>query len=295
MPLTGPTSFLPLADELLVHWAAVDMDRGAGNPLLLPGRIARTTLLELREKLELVQAAVAKARATRSLEAHDLARQEKVISRRMSQFRQFLLSSGVEPVDAAEDARVLWQKLETQGEPFSLPTEYTRLDFITDLSARRLMVSALVKSERALATARGRRNEYQDQLHGFAEMYRDRIREMYPVGHEHVETLPVLTAPRGQAPEPVEAEAAWEGDSARVWWSPSADPAVAHYDVRGMAGADYETEDERLVGRVVAGDACQVQTLSDLDEPEARASFRVYVVLRSGQERGGRPVTVERD
>ncbi|MFD0895923.1 hypothetical protein KBB96_08250 [Luteolibacter ambystomatis] len=295
MPLNGPASFLPLADELLVHWAAVDAARGDGNPLLLVGRIGRSTLLELREKLEVTQAAVARARASRSLEAHDLEAQDKVVARRMNQFRQYLHGSGVDPKISPEEARVLWQKLETEsGEAFCLPTEYTRLDFITDLSARRLMASALAKAEKALASSRGRRDEYQDQLHGFAEMYRDRVREFFPVDHELVKSLPVLTVPKGQAPAPVDADCSWEGDCARVWWTPSADPAVAHYDVRGMAGADYEMEDERLVGRVTAGSTCQVETISDLDEPEARASFRVYVVLRSGQEKGSRPVTVSR-
>lgn len=296
MPLHGPASFLPLADELLVHWAAVDTARGGEGPLLLAGRIERSSLLELREKLEQMQSAVARARASRSLEAHDLEAQDKVVARRMNQFRQYLIGSGVDSKVTPEEARVLWQKLENEsGEPFCLPTEYTRLDFITDLSARRLMASALAKAEKALASSRGRRDEYQDQLHGFAEMYRDRVAQFFPADHELVRTLPLLSVPRGQAPEPVEAEGSWEGHCARLWWTPSADPAVAHYDVRGMAGTDYEMEDERLVSRVAAGSSCQVETLSDLDEPEARASFRVYVVLKTGQEKGSRPVTVSRD
>ncbi|WP_338286689.1 hypothetical protein [Luteolibacter sp. LG18] len=292
MPFTGPVSFLPLADEFLVHWAAVDAALGVNGPLLLQGRIDRAALVDLRARLELAQAAVAKARVTRAAESEDLHAQDAVLARRLEQFNQRVPMAKI--CGNAEDARALWQEIDLKGEPFLLPTEYTRLDFVTDISARRLMHLAHTAADRALTTARGHRDEYLDQVHAFAEIYREKLPEVLPANHELVKTMPVLNLPRGQNPEPVEARAGWVGNHVRIEWEPSHDPALSHYDVRCMAGAEYENEDERSLGRVTAGGECRFEVASDLEELSTVASFRVYTVLSCGHERGSQPVTVKR-
>jgi len=293
MPLTGPVSFLPVAEELSAHWAGVDSSLGARGPLKLHGTIGRGALADLKARMEKARESVAKIRHTRESERHDLAALDELLDRRLGQFNEVVSVKG-RKAETYESAAALWLELEKFGKGFQLPKSYDRLDFVTDLSARKLVSTALAAAERALAGARGSRDSLFDQLYGFLELYRETILELFAADSPEVLSLPKLGLPRGQLPEAVTAAVRWENGMARLSWSNSDEPDLARYEVRVVPGSTYETEDETLVAVVEADGPRQIDTEAELSEPGLTATYRVYVVLGSSQERGSHPVTVTR-
>jgi hypothetical protein len=93
-----------------------------------------------------------------------------------------------------------WLELETSEPQFQLDGGFSRLDFVTDLSARKLVASAFSVSDRALSASRGARDGGQEQLHALLELYRERVMELFPKGHDLRERLPVLDLRPGPKP-----------------------------------------------------------------------------------------------
>jgi len=111
----------------------------------------------------------------------------------------------------------------------------------------------------------------------------------------------VVCAPRlyplpGQTPEPVRASGHWGAESAeaRLTWEASGEERLSHYEVRWCRGEHYDKKKERAAGRVEKEGPRVFLTRLGLTKPGAAASFRVYVVLTSENERGSAPVTVWR-
>jgi hypothetical protein len=293
MPLAGPVSYLPVADQFLEHWSALESSLGDAAALNLGHGIDRAAVREVRARLAQATEAVTRSRIAREEERRHLAELDAMISRRLAQFNRQLAEPGHEAGTPDEAARI-WAALEQKGGERFLDGEFSRLDFTTDLSARKLVAGALTASEKALSSARGGRDGAQDQLHAFLELYRERVLELFPSGHESRETLPALDLRRGTHPLAVEVSGRWQETVAIISWEASEEPELDHYEVRAMAGDQYESEDETALARISPEDPLHFSTLFALDEPGAKAVFRVYVVLRSGHERGSQPVVVVR-
>lgn len=293
MPLCGPVSFLPVTDELLAHWTAVDTTLGASGPITLYGGMNRAALRDLRSRLVQAQREVAEIRRTRAAEKRDLQALSISIDRRLAQFNQKVTEWG-KSASSPDEAAAVWLELERSGGAFNLPTRYGRLDFVTDLSARKLIENALTSAERMLMMVRGHRDSLQDQLHAFVALYREQVSDVLAKGHELLGTLPLLSLPRGHLPEAVDLHGMWDGKAALLRWEAANEYDLVRYDIRGMAGAEYEVEDEMPVASIAAGEPCELVTSFELEESAAVTSFRVYAVLASGHERGSQPVVVER-
>ncbi len=293
MPLAGPVSYLPVADQFLEHWSALEASLGDSSTLNLGHGIDRAAVLEVRARLAQATEAVTRSRIAREEERRHLAELDTMISRRLAQFNRQLAEPGHEAGTPDEAVRI-WSAMEQKvGERF-LDGEFSRLDFSTDLSARKLVASALTASEKALSSARGGRDGAQDQLHAFLELYRERVLELFPSGHENRESLPALDLRRGTHPVAVDVSSRWQETAAIIAWESSDEPELDHYEVRAMAGDQYESEDEISLACISPEEPLKWSTVFALDEPGAMAVFRVYVVLRSGHERGSQPVVVVR-
>ena len=85
-----------------------------------------------------------------------------------------------------------------------------------------------------------------------------------------------------------------EAGKARLTWSESTDPLLENYQIRGCAGPEYDKDHEAVVGTVPGGGAREFLTDYALVKAGAEACFRVYVLLSTGNERAGTPVTVTR-
>lgn len=293
MPLTGPVSYLPVADQFLEHWSRVESSLGDDASLNLGHGIDRDAVLEVRSRLAAALESVTKTRIVRETERRDLVELDALVARLLGLFNRQVLAPGAEARTADEAAKI-WFEREKAGEKILLDGVFTRMDFVTDCSAWKLVSSALTAAEKALSSARGARDGAQDQLHAFLELYAERVAELFPRDHELRESLPPLMLGRGQVPEAVDISARWQETSAIIAWPESDEPDLDRYEVRAMAGETYEAEDETLVESVACGERLSIATTFALEEKGAVATFRVYVVLRSGHERGSRPLTVVR-
>ena len=122
------------------------------------------------------------------------------------------------------------------------------------------------------------------------------IQALLAADHPLVASLPRLWPLPGHTPDPVRAAAEWveERGLARISWSESKDAALDHYEVRGCPGEKYDRGEEELLGKVSAGGERVLETARLLETPGAAGCFRVYVVLKTGNERASNPVAVER-
>jgi hypothetical protein len=64
--------------------------------------------------------------------------------------------------------------------------------------------------------------------------------------------------------------------------------------VRFCSGSDYVNEEEETIATILPGSVLVLLTLAGLSLPGAAASFKVYVVLESDNEKGSGAVVVTR-
>lgn len=111
-----------------------------------------------------------------------------------------------------------------------------------------------------------------------------------------VATMPRLWPLPGHTPDPVKASAEWlpAAGKARISWTASKDEQLDHYQIRVCAGQDHNREDEAVLANVPADAERALETAELLTKPGAAASYRVYVILKTGNERASNVVVVER-
>ena len=81
---------------------------------------------------------------------------------------------------------------------------------------------------------------------------------------------------------------------AHLTWTESDDPNLSHYSIRFCPGPNYSTDDESVIGTVLPGEPREFFTTAGLASPGSTASFKVYVVLTTGNEKGSNTVTITR-
>ena len=293
MPLAGPVSYLSVADQFLEHWSRVNQLMGDGGSLELGHGIDRDAVIKVRKRLMEAQEAVTKSRIAREEERRHLSDLDAMIGRRVMQFNLSQVTEAA--VETPDELVRVWLALEKEGRQIELDGGFSRLDFVTDLSARKLVATALSSSERSLSSARGIRDGAQEQLHAYLEFYRERIEERFPKGDDIRDSLPALDLRPGLKPMAVAVFGRWQDAAAVIAWEPSDEPELDHYEVRAMAGDHYEAEDEVCLAVIPPDGPWRHSSGFALEEAGSIATFRVYVVLRSGHERGSQPVTVVRN
>ena len=81
---------------------------------------------------------------------------------------------------------------------------------------------------------------------------------------------------------------------AKVLWSESTDANLLHYEIRFCAGPNYSAENESVIGTVLPADPREFLSDAGLTNPGSTASFKVYVVTTTGNEKGSNTVVVTR-
>lgn len=181
--------------------------------------------------------------------------------------------------------------------PLVLLGNYTRLAFDTDREALRAAYRALGEAEVDLKLAREQRNDLQDEIYEVLKAYRLKVPAILPEGHALLDALPALTPPQtGHTPAAVAAQAVWvpAETKARVTWAESPEAELEGYEVRGVPGDDYQTDDEEVLATIAPGAPRELLTDFALGAPGVTAGFKVYVVLSTGHEKGSDPVFVTR-
>ena len=315
MPITGPASFLPTTNEFLAHWATANDALGVSGPLVLKGGVALGDLEDLRDLLQGQRAAVEVALNGREEARADLEGKKALLLLWLNRFNTKLEAVAEDPkwlamrpeafsqgdgmgkvVPPLDDAADIWSRYDAVADSGLAIIGGTGIaDFNTALGELKDLYADYAVKDNGVSMARAKRNETQELIRAVLLNYRKRIEAEFEEGSPVLETLPRYTPLPGHTPEPVSASGAFNAGSgqAELSWTESTDTKLTEYEVRGVA-ADYDAEDESVIANIAAG-AVRTWTGSfGLGVPGAQASFRVYVMTSTGNERASNTVSLER-
>jgi len=328
MAITGPSSYIPSINEFLPHWAAVDLACGStGLTVRIPGRktlVGRSELSGWRDELISYAAGIADQILDRDLissrikrlrgELHDRLNQFNRKSRALLTHTEFAPNLPKVPALAAGEARILlalnemsglWKRVNqaaAAGEipeldrPLTLLDGYDHAQFDIALGKLRMAYQQITEHDQGLRLTRTRRNVVQDQVYATLREYRVAVRGEFAESNALVLTLPRLHPTPGSKPEPVAVQAAWDDSTAQaiVTWEASGHPDLDRYEVRCTPGPDYDSDSETVQARIAPDAPREFLTSKGLAHPGDAASFKVYVIVKTGNERGSEAIEVIR-
>ncbi len=324
MAVLSHPDFLPLADEVLAHWALADAAAGPGG-VVLAGGLDRPGFSALRGALAVKRTEMEHHRNTMELGAARLAELRGVVLERVVQFNDTVrawwgrtplgavlprapeVSAGLERyLRPVRDALRLWARLNAGPAPSGvvLPLRLgAALDFpragLEGLVAQ--MLAARDEAEAGefdLGVARAERDALEAELWAGMVGYARAVVGRLGAGSTHGQTLPRLTPLRGHTPDRLTVTAVWDAarGEARLEWEATEEATAVRYEVRWFAGPRYVGQKARRALAVPVSEFTgKVWTLAGLPAPGAVVWYKVYVVLETGNERGSKPVRVARD
>ena len=325
MPLTTNGSYITVADEVLAHWAEALLLLPPTKPLIVRLKkndtgVTRANLVTLRGTLESQQNAVQPCRADYFIARGNIYNRKAAL---LEQFNDFvtLFDAYYQGTDFYElrpyapmlaagkdafctpmgEAMILWEKLNEGPAPAGITLPLVLGDgteqgaFASGISALAFAYGAEQPLSFALKYARARRNGTQNRVHQVLVNYREaaegRLRE-FP---ELLETLPRITPLPGHTPEKVNASSIFEApDKSKIVHDESTDAMIERYELRGCMGSDWDEEDAVSIASHLPNQPREFITTFGLNQPGAQVTFKVYVILTTGNEAGSAPMSVQR-
>ena len=320
MPLESPVSYSPTLREFLIHWKSVEVGTGGAFDLPEGGLAVGESLhAELEQAVESVRARVMDLNIAREgvKEGRTAVRESlewfhAVVRAYWADTLWVDLLPKLPLPGAALDKYLwpcreglrIWAALEAEPAPAGAPVpaligpEGTmgRAEYAAEVEALRTGGLALETAEFSLAVARARRNAVMLRVRAMLISYTRVISARLAADDALMATMPRLWPLPGHTPDPVKASGEWlpETGKARISWTPSKDEQLDHYQIRVCAGPDHRRDDEAVLANIPAEAECAVETAELLGKPGAVATYRVYVILKTGNERASNVVTVER-
>jgi hypothetical protein len=317
MPISGPTSYVPTAEEFSGHWEAADTTLGVGNEIVLPGAVARAGLVAKIAALVAKRAGVQAKLNVQEAARGDIDIRKTGLLLRANQFNDKVraLYAGskweralprvpafndgqgnfTEPLD---DAAALWLMInDDPGIPdLTLLGAYVRATFATDITALNAAYTTYNSSGAGVTVVREERNDIQDEIYAILKKYRQAVPTYFAATHAIVESLPRLSPEPGSTPDAVTANGAWDVPQlkAKLTWTLSLEANLLRYEIRFCAGPNYSTENESVLGSVLPGDPREFFSDSGLAASGNVVSFKVYVITTTGNEKGSNTVVVTR-
>jgi hypothetical protein len=319
MAITTIGSYVPTMQEFINHWNAVDATL-PGDTLALRGGYTILDFTAARAAIQTAINTVIAADNTAATTAGNLAVQKEAIRERLLQFRKWVAGylegtgyfralpntpsvTNVESrfVDPLEDMRNLWGMIDTDVSPSDAPVPivlaggYDLADFTADLTALRASYVTAKNAAEAASLARKQRDVLLKPAEQRMKQYRTVIQGLYAADNPFVTSLPALNPPPGSTPDAVELTGAWDAVSgkAALEWTASEEANLDYYSVRVCIGTSYKVSNEFSVAEVPS-DTTTLETLEGLPVPGAKAVYRVYVVVTTGNEKGSNNVFIER-
>jgi hypothetical protein len=309
-------------EAFLSHWESANGTAGLGAVTLNDGT-TRAALVTLRDDLETARDGVTDAAVELSLARTGLFQKLTALQARAVEFNArvrgdlaetpfpgalpLAFSVGEGEAIVREGLRKIsriWDKIDQLGSssppglstPYLLKDGYSLVTFNDDREALRTAYRTLSDAQVDIALARGVRNKVQDAIYPKLKAYRQKMTGYAAAFPALAESLPALTPADGHTPAAVAAQVVWDvpAGKAKVTWAASEEATIEHYEVRGSAGDDYETEDEVVLANVAPDGTRELLTDFALNTPGLTAGFKVYVILATGNERGSEPVFVTR-
>ena len=309
-------SIYPSAMQAFVaHWTAVNAASGA-TPLVLHGGYTLANFTTDRAALQTAITTTETTDNTRQAAAGDRDLRKTALKPRIAQFRNaaryFLLNTPYEkalpkqpPLTASEgkflrafdDAASLWTTLNAipatgAGSiagftpPLKLFGNYALADFNTELAALRAAYISLANAAQNAKINRGRRDALLAPIDKRLVEYRKAVFALFAPTDALVMSLPRAYTPSGRTPDAISLSAAWNvaQNQGILTITESADPDLDYYSVR-TAPAPYHARDESVIGRIEKG-STTFETKEGLAATGSIAYFKVYVVLKTGREKG---------
>ncbi len=315
MPLTSPSSYVSTTSEFIAHWESADAALGAAGPIVVGGGVTLPDFKALRESLIAERDQVIADLNAVEFASGSIKQAKQSLIARFQQFaarvralyenEPWAEALPYQPEDSFAESKflaplvevqALWEALNAAGEPVLLIGDYTVADFAAELDALRAVYTAWTRAGAVLRLTRARRNALQKRIYSVLKQYRQLVPGMFPEGSPYVTSLPALTPKPGHTPKPVAAAASWDAASARakITWEASDEATLKEYQVRGCPGDKYDTGDEHVVAHAAPSTPRECLTTFGLAQTGSTASFRVYVILDTGNEKGSDTVSVER-
>lgn len=318
MPISGPSSYPATIDDFVAHWADVD----AVESVTLPGGTIQVDLVAFGSDLENARDAVSDRSVDQQTGRAALTALITALQARLVEFNARVrgdlpgnplveslpeaftvgeAESGVR--EALRKVNYIWTKVNALSPaplgltlPLTLNGDYALAAFTADRTALRAAYVALSNAEVDLSLARAERNKLQDVIYPILKSYRQKITGMARAHPEWVESLPRLTPEQGSTPAAVTAHATWNAptEQAKITWNASTEADLEKFEVRGVAGDSYDTEDETVLATVLPDAAREFFTDFGLSAAGLTSGFKVYVVLHTGNEKGSDAVYVTR-
>ena len=318
MPITGPASFVSTTEDFLAHWGAADAVLGVGNEIVLQGGVARAGLqtlldtlvakrLDLAGKLNLEETAsgaidiLKAALLVRMNQFNELVRADFSGSKwekAMANVPSIGDGAGVftPPLD---DSSTLWAQLNAGIAPAPAVTllgAYVQATFATDVVGLKAAFTTWRAAGIIANIALQERNDIQDVIQPLLVSYRKKLPTKFAAGHALVESLPDLSPAPGSTPDGVTINGGWDAllAQAKINFGPSTSADVVQLELRVCSGVNYSTDLESVVASLTPTDPREFLTLAALAASGNIASFKVYEITSTGNEKGSNTVVITR-
>jgi hypothetical protein len=318
MPIVGPSSYVSTTEDFLAHWLAVDTALGAGNEVVLQGNIARSDLEALYNGLVAKRLELAGKLNIEETSREDVNLRKAAMLLRVNQFNELVradfsgtkwekalpyapsINDGagnfIPPLD---DVSTLWLQLNadpaTSG-PVTLLGGYTQAQFATDVAALKTALTSWRSAGVIASITLQEREEIQNQIQPILVSYRKKVPTKFAKDHPLVNTIPDVTPAPGSTPNGVTIVAVWDEalQQARITFGASTSSDVVRYELRVCSGPNYDTNLESVVANIDVNAPREFLTDTGLIEPGNVASFKVYVITATGNEKGSNAETITR-
>ena len=320
MAITGPSSFVPTVNEFLAHWLQVNTFLGAGGPFVLSDGTTIIILTGYRDSLVTFGSSIQGKLNDVEIGRGNVDLKKAALLGRLGEFnrkvRGFLghtafvtalpdvppgSSSMATVADSLDDMATLWVKINAATipgftGPLSLLGGYLVATFNTDLASLKTAATTWQNALQDVKLERERRNDLQDIVQPVLRDYRAAIEGTFAPTDALVESLPRLSPEPGSTPDAVTANIVWDALllKAKITFTASDNPNLAYIEIRFCAGPDYSTDNETVIGNLTPAELREFLTDSGLTTAGSTASFKVFVILTTGNEKGSNTVTITR-
>ena len=140
------------------------------------------------------------------------------------------------------------------------------------------------------------RNRIQEEIRVVLLNYRKCIAAGFAEDSPIFVTLSRYSPLPGHTPEPVVVSGTYDvaEERAELSWTASSDADLVGYEVRAWAGPDDDADDESVLANILPGAPRTWTGTFGLGVPGAQASFRVYVLTDTGNERASNTLILQR-
>ena len=323
MAITGNSSFVPTMNQFAGHWALCNT--ALSPAVLLVGMPDNTSLSQvqfvaLRDTLLGQQSAVQDKLNDVEIARADIEIKKAQLLVWLNQFNGLVEAYYGRTVfvharpkapsigDGQEnftrplvDAMSLWGKINAAPAPAGVTLPLTLADgtavgnFSSAVSTLQFAYATLANTEQNLQLARLERDAIQEKAYAAMKAYRVIVPSRLAAHPTLVASLPALTPAPGHTPVAVPVSGVFQApDAAKVVYGASDDVTLEEYQLRGTIGASYEEDDAVVIATNGPGAAREFVTTFGLTQPGVRVSFKVYVILNTGNEAGSATVVIQR-